>query len=208
MPLVFNSSLYLITDLGLSCGRTNLDIVRAAVKGGVTMVQLREKEIEEQAFVKEAKALKKFLASLNIPLIINDNVDVALESGADGVHLGQDDMAPAEARRILGREAIIGLSVGSVEEMALFDPAVVDYVGIGPAFATTTKTNAGAALGVEGIRKLRKMISVPCVAIGGINQSNAADIMQSGVDGIAVVSAICAADDPEKAAMALKAAMA
>ena len=176
----------------------------AAVKGGVTIVQLREKDLSTDQFVKDAKEIKSALTQFDIPLIINDRVDVALAAGADGVHLGQDDMHPEDARRVLGRDVIIGLSVGNISEMQRFDPAFVDYVGIGPAFITQTKVDAGTALGTEGVRNLRRQISVPCVGIGGINNSNAASILQSGVDGIAVVSAICSADNPEHAARDLK----
>lgn len=199
----FDLSLYLVTDRALARARPIVQIVQAVVGGGVTMVQLREKNLPVNEFIDLAVAIKTTLPA-HVPLIINDDVEVALASHADGVHLGQDDMDPRQARLLLGEWAIIGLSVGSVRELKKFDPAFVDYVGIGPAYATQTKPDAGAALGVAGINALRARINVPCVAIGGINQCNANEVMSSGVNGIAVVSAICSAADPKAAAHALK----
>ena len=195
--------LYLVTDRGLARGRAIEDIVEKAVKGGVTMVQLREKDIATRDFIALALKLKEVLKPYGVPLIINDRVDVALASDADGVHIGQSDMPYRMARALLGPSKIIGLSVenfGQIEEAESLD---VDYIGISPVFATPTKTDTAAPFGLEGLRKAVKMSTHPTVAIGGMNMETAADVMACGTDGIAVVSAIVCADDPEQASCRL-----
>ncbi|PKU24699.1 thiamine phosphate synthase [Telmatospirillum siberiense] len=196
--------LYLVTDDGLTVGRPLADIVLAAVAGGVTIVQLREKRATTRHFVEQARALKAALSASGVPLIINDRIDIALAVGADGVHLGDDDMPASEARRILGKRAIIGISLGGVPENAADAIAQADYVAASPVFATGTKPDAGPALGLDGVRALRRAVPRPLVAIGGINQGNARQIVEAGAHGIAVVSAIMAAADPEAAAARLK----
>lgn len=199
--------LYLVTDEALAAGRAMSDIVLAAVAGGVTMVQLREKTAGTRRFVEQARALKAVLAESGVPLVINDRVDVALAVGADGVHLGDDDMPCAEARGMLGGDAIIGISLGDVPAAA--DPAVAqaDYVAASPVFATGTKPDAGPALGLAGVAALRRTMPRPLVAIGGIDRDNAGLIIEAGADGVAVVSAVMAANDPKAAAADLKAAV-
>lgn len=195
--------LYLVTDRGLAHGRAIEDIVEKAVKGGVTMVQLREKDIATRDFIALALKMKEVLKPYGVPLIINDRVDVALASDADGVHIGQSDMPYRMARALLGPSKIIGLSVenfGQIEEAESLD---VDYIGISPVFATPTKTDTAAPFGLEGLRKAVKMSSHPTVAIGGMNMETAADVIACGTDGIAVVSAIVCADDPEQASCRL-----
>lgn len=203
----FDLSLYLVTDSGLTRGRALEDIVAAAAKGGVTIVQLREKEMATGEFIELARRLKSLLSPLNIPLIINDRIDVALASNADGVHIGQSDMSYQDARKILGNNKIIGLSVESAEEVLEANKLDVDYIGISPLHATPTKTDTHQPFGVEGCTRAVNQTIHPSVAIGGINLGNVAQTMECGVDGVAVVSAIVSADDPEEASRQLKEAI-
>ena len=196
----FDLSVYLVTDGPMTAARGLVATVEAATAGGATMVQLREPAASTRTLIEQGRALKSLLDGLDVPLIVNDRVDVALAIGADGVHVGRSDMQPDDARRLLGADAIVGWSVTGVDDLASIDPAVVDYVGVGPVFLTATKPDAAAPLGVEGVRALRPRIPVPAVAIGGIGTANAAAVMAAGVDGIAVVSAICAAANPQDAA--------
>ena len=195
--------LYLITDRALAGSRPLEDVVSAAVRGGVTAVQLREKECCTREFVELARALRTVLAPHRIPLIINDRVDVALAVGADGVHVGQSDMAPRDVRRLLGPHAIVGLSVENPQQAEEAAGCPVDYLGVGPIFATATKPDAAPTWGLEQLAALRARTRHTLIAIGGIHAGNARAIIEAGADGIAVVSAICAAPDPEAAARAL-----
>jgi thiamine-phosphate pyrophosphorylase len=196
--------LMLVTDRGLAAGRSLETIVEAAVRGGVTIVQLREKEAVTREFVAIGRRLAELLRPRRIPLIINDRVDVAMAVLADGVHLGAMDMSAADARSLLGPKAIIGLSVETVEQAAAADRLDVDYLGVSPVFATPTKKDVSPPWGIEGLWRLRPLTRKPLVAIGGINSSNAARVLEGGADGLAVVSAICAASDPEAAARELR----
>ena len=203
MPKKFDLSLYLVLDANL-CS-TPEDMVSTALKavdGGCTMVQLRAPEWKKKKILKAAFLLKEALKNRGVPLIINDHLDVALISGADGVHVGQDDIEPFYARAVLGEEAIIGLSVGDIEE-AKSAGLESDYFGIGPVYSTTTKKDAGEAIGTQGLKEIVDFIKIPSVAIGGINAGNAADCIRAGADGVAVVSALCGASDPESAAREL-----
>ena len=191
--------LYLVTDRALAGGREIEDIVRESVEGGATMVQLREKDIDTRDFIELALRLKKVLAPYGVPLIINDRVDVALASDADGVHIGQSDMPYAMARRILGPDKIIGLSVENFSQIEEANSLDVDYIGVSPVFATPTKTDTAAPFGLEGLRRAVEMSVHPTVSIGGMNASTAADVISTGTDGIAVVSAIVCAASPRKA---------
>ncbi len=188
--------LYLVTDRDLCGGRPLDEIVLAAVRGGAACVQLREKNLPTRSFVEEARSIKALLAPFNVPLIINDRIDVALAVAAEGVHIGQEDMPYPLARRILGRGVIIGLSVETWADVELAEELDVDYLGISPIFETPTKTDTKGSWGLEGIARIRAYSRHPLVAIGGLNAANAGAAMQAGADGVAVVSAICAAPDP------------
>lgn len=195
--------LYLVTDRPLSLGRPIEEIVIEAVAGGVTMVQLREKDAPTGEFVALAKRLKALLAPLGVPLIINDRVDVALAADADGVHIGQSDMAYADARRLLGPDKIIGLSVENFHDLEVANGLDVDYIGISPVYGTPTKTDTAQPFGLEGLRRAVEMSAHPTVAIGGMNAQTIGEVMQAGTDGVAVVSAICSAPSPREAAREL-----
>jgi thiamine-phosphate pyrophosphorylase len=196
--------LYLVTDRDMLGGRSLPDVVRLAVKGGVTIVQLREKACSTREYVDLAREIKRILTSHHVPLIINDRLDVALAAGADGVHIGQSDMPYAEARRIMGPEAIIGLTVESEEQARLAESLDADYLGVSTIFPTPTKTDTVYTWGIGGLQRLSRRKRHPLVAIGGLHEGNAADIIRAGADGIAVVSAVCAAADPEAAARGLR----
>jgi thiamine-phosphate pyrophosphorylase len=201
---MFDLSLYLVTDRQLSLGRDMEWIVEEAVKGGVTMVQLREKDCSTRQFIELAIRLKQRLAPYKVPLIINDRLDVALAADADGLHIGQSDMPYETARRLLGRNKIIGLSVENMEQVHEANNLDVDYIGISPVFSTSTKTDTAKPFEIDGIRQIMNVTKHPAVGIGGINRDNAAAIMQAGANGIAVVSAICSANNPREAAIELK----
>lgn len=197
-------SLYLVTDRSLSKGRSTREIVAAAVAGGVTCVQLREKHCGTREFIDEALALRSLLREHDIPLIVNDRLDVALAVEADGVHLGQSDMPIEMARKIAGSSMVIGISAESTDDALRAEQQGADYIGISPVFATPTKTDTTAPLGLGGVNKIRGLVDIPLVGIGGINRDNAASVIRAGADGIAVVSAIVAADDPTDATRMLK----
>jgi thiamine-phosphate pyrophosphorylase len=197
--------LYLVTDADLSRGRGHAFIVGAAIRGGVSIVQYREKNASTRRMVEEAKELCRLCRAAGIPFIVNDRIDVALAVDADGVHVGQDDMPAALARRLVGKRKILGVSAGSIEEArgAVVDGA--DYIGASPVFSTPTKPDAPPPLGIEGLRAMARAVSVPVVAIGGINAGNAMAMRDAGAAGVAVVSAIVAAEDVEAAARGLRA---
>lgn len=197
--------LYLVTDRGL-CGEKAVEtVILQAVKGGVSYVQLREKDVSTRFFIEEALNIRKILRPYHVPLIINDRVDVALAGGADGVHIGQEDMPYAMARRLLGPEAIIGLSVETWEDVEASQELDVNYIGVSPVFATPTKTDTKDAWGLEGLHRIKAFSRHPVVAIGGIHPANVKEVLDAGADRVAVVSAICASDDPEAAAKELNA---
>ncbi len=199
---MFDLSLYLVTDSGL-CGERRLeDIVEAAVQGGCTMVQLREKNLDTGTFIARARILKKVLAPYHVPLIINDRVDVALAADADGVHLGQHDMSIEDARRLLGNK-IIGWSVESMDDVRRANELDVDYIGISPVFATPTKTDTAQPFGIEGTRQAAAISKHPAIGIGGINRNTIDSLRNCGLAGVAVVSDIMLADDPRMVAHVL-----
>lgn len=186
------------------CGdRPWLDVVAEALAGGVTCLQLRDKHMGDEAFLEAAIALKQVAKPFNVPVLLNDRCHLVVAAGADGAHVGQDDADILKARGYVGSDGILGLSVGSDEEMLTHDPKLVDYLGIGPAFATTTKSDAGAPLGPEGVAALVAQTSSPCVAIAGITKDNAGMLNQTGVQGVAVVSALSKAHDAKAAAQDL-----
>jgi thiamine-phosphate pyrophosphorylase len=198
-------SLYLVTDRALSLGRSNLEVIEAAVSGGVTLVQLREKEASTQEFYQEGLNIKDYLEAARIPLIINDRIDVALALDADGVHLGQEDMPVDVARKILGPCKIIGASAFTTQEAVAAESMGADYLGLSPIFVTTTKPELVAEIGLEGISSLKRAVKTPIVGIGSMHQSNVYEAVRAGLDGVAVVSAICSQEDPKAAAAAIKA---
>jgi thiamine-phosphate pyrophosphorylase len=199
--------LYLVTDRGLSGGRSLEKILRESVAGGVTVVQLREKDAGTREFLDQAFVLRRTASELGIPLIINDRVDVALVCRADGIHLGQEDMSCALARPIVGEDMIIGVSVSTVDEALEAEADGADYLGVGPLFATATKPDALPATGLDVLRAIRRAVRIPLVGIGGINDANAGDVVGAGADGVAVVSAIVASPDPCAAARAIRSAV-
>lgn len=201
----FDLSLYLVLDPVLCATTGMVETTRLAVEGGVTMVQLRDKYASTERMIETGLALKEALARTGVPLIVNDDVEAAMAIGADGLHVGQSDAEVMEARRRVGPDMILGLSIGSVEEAARVDPAVVDYVGIGPVFPTSTKPGHPPAIGFSGLAAVAAASPVPSVAIGGIKAAHIADSLRAGAEGIAVVSAICGQLDPRAAAMLLSA---
>lgn len=196
----FDLSLYLVTDRGLSLGRSLTSVVEEAVKGGVTMVQLREKDCSSKEFYDLAIELKQILTPYNVPLIINDRLDIALACDAEGLHIGQSDLPYDIARKLLGKSKIIGLSVENIEDAIEANKLDVDYIGISPVFSTPTKTDTKQALGIEGVRAIASISKHPCVGIGGININNAKEIIAAGANGVSVVSAIVSAENPQLAA--------
>jgi len=196
-------SLYLVTDRSCAARGGVLEVVRAAVRGGVTLVQLRDPLAKTAALVEQARALSSLLRPHGVPLIINDRVDVALAAGADGVHIGQNDMRPEDARALLGPDRILGLSISALSQLSAAKLGDVDYLGVGPVYETPTKPDADPAIGCEGLRAIAAHTRSPIVAIGGVKLSHAAELIAAGAQGIAVVSAICAASDPEQAALEL-----
>lgn len=194
--------LYLVTDENLDDNALQ-HIVSQAVAGGVSIVQLREKETDIRRFIKRAAMLKQILSGTDVPLIINDRVDVALAVDADGVHLGQSDMPAEMARKLLGDNKILGLSVESQQEFIDAQKMPVDYLGLSAIFATPTKANIKKEWGVEGLQQASASTIKPIVAIGGINATNIKQISQAGACGIALVSAICNANDPKLATQQL-----
>lgn len=200
----FDLSLYLVTDNGLCAERGLVETVAAAIDGGVTMIQYRAKDRDLRSALAEAAKISELAKQAGVPLIINDRLDIALAVDADGLHVGQSDMPPGVARRLLRAGKILGISVSRLSEIETVDASVVDYVGVGPVFATATKSDAAAPLGLEQFAQLRRRISLPVVAIGGIGRDQAGAVIQAGADGIAVVSAICGTDDPAGATRLLK----
>ncbi|WP_280546984.1 MULTISPECIES: thiamine phosphate synthase [unclassified Halomonas] len=195
-------SLYLVTDRELCAGSGLEETVVAAVRGGVTLVQLRDKHASDAELVDQAHRLKAALSGSGVPLIINDRLEVALAAGADGLHLGQDDGDVAEARAALGPEAILGLSVQTHDQLARLDPAALDYLGLGPVFATPSKHDHATPLGFDGLAVLVAESPLPSVAIGGLKAEHLAATHRAGAHGLAVISAICGSPDPEAAARA------
>lgn len=200
-------SLYLVTDSKLCGERGVIATVEEAVHGGVSAVQLRDKHASARELVELALALLGVLKNTGVPLVINDRLDIALASGADGVHLGQSDLDVRSARALAGKNFLIGVSVSRADEISAIHAlptGMVDYLGIGPVFQTSTKEDALSPLGLDAVALLRGSTTLPCVGIGGITTANAALAWSTGLDGLAVVSAICAANDPRAAARALK----
>ena len=199
----FDLSLYVITDRAIGRDRSLGDIVSAAIRGGATMIQLREKARPARDVVEMARHLLNITRPAGVPLIINDRVDVALAVEADGVHLGQDDLPVADARRLLGPERVLGASAGTPQEAVEAEADGADYVGVGSVFATGSKSDAGEPIGPAGLAQIKAAVSIPIVAIGGVTLANAAEAIHAGAQGVAVISAIVGADDVREAARRL-----
>jgi thiamine-phosphate pyrophosphorylase len=201
--------LYALVDPVVSGGRSLAELA-ASIADSATLVQLRDKQGSTRTMVDEARALRAVLEPKNIPLLVNDRVDVALAAEADGVHIGQDDIAPADARLLLGRRAIIGLSVKTLEQARAAPLDLLDYIAIGGVYGTTSKDNSADPVGIDGLRAMVEAIRAraahyPICAIAGINAGNAADVIAAGADGVAVISALSLAPDPQGAAGELRA---
>ncbi|MEZ9058488.1 thiamine phosphate synthase [Vibrio pelagius] len=194
--------LYLVTDEQQDLA-TLEHVVEQAVAGGVTMVQVREKHGDVRAFIERAQRVQAILSGTGVPLIINDRVDVALAVDADGLHLGQSDMPAEIARQLIGEDKILGLSIENEQQLREAEHLPIDYIGLSAIFATPTKTNTKKHWGVEGLKSALETTKLPIVGIGGINESNIPELMATGVHGLALVSAICQADDPKAAAQHL-----
>ncbi len=188
--------LYAVTDRSwLKDGQTLNKVCEDVLRSGATFLQIREKDLDTASFEQEAKELKALCASLKVPFVVNDSVEIAIDIDADGVHVGQSDINGRDIRAMIGPDKILGISAGTVEEAVAAQKAGADYIGVGAVFATSTKKNA-RALSHEALCNICKAVDIPVVAIGGINSSNMEELRGSGIDGIAVVSAIFAAEDP------------
>lgn len=198
-----NMLLYAITDRTWLNGDKLCNAVEKALKGGVTFIQLREKTLDYDEFLSEAIEINRLCKKYNVPFIINDNVDIAVKSGADGVHIGQDDITIKEARKILGDNKIIGVSAHNVSEALKAQNDGASYIGSGAVFTTSSKNNV-SALSMDTLRKITASVDIPVVAIGGISRDNAIKLKGSGIDGIAVISAIFAQNDIENSAAELR----
>lgn len=183
-------SLYLVTDRNILKGRDLFAVVEEAILGGVTLVQLREKELSSKQFYNTALKMKQLTSHYGIPLIINDRLDIMLAVDAEGLHIGQEDLPLQVARKIIGADKILGYSVSNLDEAKQGKALGADYLGAGPVYYTGTKSDAGKPIGLEELKRIKDSVKIPVVAIGGINETNAAEVKQTGVDGIAVVSAI------------------
>ncbi|WP_404988925.1 thiamine phosphate synthase [Clostridium culturomicium] len=191
--------LYAVTDrMWLKEGESLTKVCKEVLENGATFLQIREKDLDEETFEEEAKALKELCEKYHVPFVVNDNVDIALDIDADGVHVGQSDIKGRDIRSILGPDKILGISAGTVEEAVAAEKAGADYIGVGAVFGTSTKKDA-RNLSVEKLREISRAVTIPVVAIGGINKSNLMDLSGSAVHGVAVVSAIFAAEDVGKA---------
>lgn len=204
--MIFNKDmllLYAVTDHSWVGEKTLYQQIEDALKGGVTIVQLREKSLDDESFVKEAIEVKELCHRYNVPLIINDNVSVALKSGADGVHVGLEDTPVSEIRKVVPRDFIVGATCKTVEQAKIAENSGADYMGVGAVFPSSTKENA-LRITTEQLKEICSSVSIPAVAIGGITAENVMEIKGGGIAGIAVVSAIFSAENIEKATQELK----
>ena len=191
--------LYAVTDRSWLKENEDLtSVCKTVLENGATFLQIREKDLDEETFEQEAEALKQLCAKYHIPFVVNDSVEIALDIDADGVHVGQSDIKGRDIRSMIGNEKILGISAGTVEEAVAAEKAGADYIGVGAVFDTSTKKNA-RNLSMEKLKEISESVSIPVVAIGGISVSNILELTNSGVDGVAVVSAIFAAEHPGEA---------
>ena len=203
----FDLSLYLVLDRELCEPFGMVETARLAVAGGVTLVQLRDKEASTARMIETGRALKTALAGSGVPLIVNDDVEAAIAIDAEGLHVGQDDMDVGIARRLIGPDRILGLSAETEALAAAADPGLVDYVGVGPVFATSTKPGHKPPVGLTGLARLVSAARLPAVAIGGLKAGHVGPVVKTGAEGLAVVSAICGEPDPTAAAFELSQAI-
>jgi thiamine-phosphate pyrophosphorylase len=201
---LFPYRLYLVISEAACRGRSFLTVAEKAIAGGVEIIQLREKNMATEIFIEKALRLKEITDRYNVPLIINDNLEVANAVQAFGVHVGNSDTPPTEIRARWGNQLQIGYSIEYLKQLDTGETATADHLGISPVFSTATKTDTVTEWGLEGLRKIRSLTDKPLIAIGNVNSANAAEIMQAGADCLAVVSAICSAPNPEKAAFELR----
>ncbi len=192
-------ALYLVTDRSILAGRDFLSCIEEAIIGGVTLVQLREKNLESGDFYRAAAAVKALTKKYDIPLIINDRMDIMLAIDADGLHIGQKDLPLDIARKMIGEDKILGYSVSTVDE-AIYGEKYADYLGAGAVFPTMSKSDVGSPIGIEGITEIKKSVSIPVVGIGGINKDNIRDLKEAEIDGISLISAILGTADIKGAA--------
>lgn len=196
----FDLSLYLVLDPDLCRDHSMVETTMAAIAGGATIIQLRDKEAGTEGLIRVGRELMQAMEGTNVPLVVNDDIDAAIAIGAHGLHVGQDDLPSQIARERLGPDKIIGLSIENGEVAQKVDRTIVDYVGIGPVFATPTKPDHKPAIGFDGLERLVRMVGLPSVAIGGLKGEHVLPVLKSGANGLAVVSAICGQTDPQKAA--------
>jgi thiamine-phosphate pyrophosphorylase len=199
-----NADLYVITDETLSGGRSHAEIARLAVLGGADIIQLRDKNLSGAGLAATGREIAAITRKAGAVFIVNDRLDVAIACGADGVHLGQDDMRIATARQLAPPGFIIGVSVSTVEEAVEAEREGADYVALSPTFSTASKEDAGPGHGLDRLREIRRAIALPVIAIGGINRQNAGEVIAAGADGIAVISAVVSSPDISGAARELK----
>lgn len=195
--------LYVITDAALRPERSHVDLVRAALAGGARIIQLRDKSSPLSHVVEQGREIRRLACEAGALFIVNDRCDVALACGADGVHLGPDDLPLGEARRLLGDERVIGVSVNSIDEANAALATGADYLGVGAIFGSATKLDAGAAIGLQRLREIKRATALPVVAIGGISRQNIRAVAEAGADAAAVVSAVVCAEDMTEATRAL-----
>lgn len=201
MPVDY--SLYLVTDRNILQGRDLFKAVEDAIKGGVTLVQLREKDISSLDFYNIAVKLKKLTNHYDVPLIINDRLDIALAADADGLHIGQDDLPLQVARQLLGPDKILGYSISNLEQAVYGEKNGADYLGAGAVYPTGSKADVGTPIGTPGLKRIKQQVSIPIVGIGGIGLSNLEEVKQTGIEGISLISAILGNQDIEGTSRAL-----
>ena len=195
--------LHVLTDTALQSRFSHVELAQMAIEGGASVIQLRQKNGTTREMISIASQMKRLCCEGNVLFIVNDRIDVAIASEADGVHLGQDDFPLTLARKLLGDDKIIGGSAGNLDEALICFIGGADYVGVGPVFATSSKMDAGPAGGLDILRTIAEQIPLPVIAIGGVDEKNAADMMGAGARGIAVISSVCCTTDPKASAAAL-----
>ena len=195
--------LHILTDVSLQSRYSHVELTRLAIAGGADTIQLRQKAGSTREMIEIARQMKRLCEQAGVLFIVNDRVDIALASGSDGVHLGQDDFPIPQARDLLGKSSIIGGSAGSIEEARKCLSEGADYIGFGPVYATTSKEDAGPAGGIDLLKEVVEVIPLPIIAIGGVDEQNVQDVMATGAYGIAVISAVCCQEYPERATRTL-----